>query len=378
MRQAMIKHFAPAVLLSLVALALPLAGLPAWAVAAASAVVFAAWGVALWWALHKGQQPASQTGDHQLLEQLGERADEEIGGVLNEIGRVRGLISEAIGSLSKNFSDMAAQAKEQEQLVRRLAQPEGRDISVSNFAEETQQLMQAFAGRLSDVGKRSAATVARIDDMAQRLDGMFVLLEDVKSIADQTNLLALNAAIEAARAGEAGRGFAVVAEEVRSLSQRSNSFNEQIRKLATEAKESVASAREAVEHMVDQDSDLSAEASRQTEALVGHVRAIREALDRTVEQATKGSQKVGRSVDEAVRALQFDDIATQALGAAEVHLKRLQDTADAANGVSKRGVDPAQALASKEAARSKVVELNRPVHKPVSQSDLKAGSVELF
>ncbi|MEQ9735661.1 MAG: methyl-accepting chemotaxis protein, partial [Algiphilus sp.] len=324
MRQAMIKHFAPAVLLSLVALALPLAGLPAWAVAAASAVAFAAWGVALWWALHKGQQPASQTGDHQLLEQLGERADEEIGGVLNEIGRVRGLISEAIGSLSKNFSDMAAQAKEQEQLVRRLAQPEGRDISVSNFAEETQQLMQAFAGRLSDVGKRSAATVARIDDMAQRLDGMFVLLEDVKSIADQTNLLALNAAIEAARAGEAGRGFAVVAEEVRSLSQRSNSFNEQIRKLATEAKESVASAREAVEHMVDQDSDLSAEASRQTEALVGHVRAIREALDRTAEQATKGSQKVGRSVDEAVRALQFDDIATQALGAAEVHLKRLQ------------------------------------------------------
>ncbi|MCR9090414.1 MAG: methyl-accepting chemotaxis protein [Algiphilus sp.] len=378
MRQAMIKHFAPAALLSLVALALPLAGLPAWAVAAASAVAFAAWGVALWWALHKGQQPASQTGDHQLLEQLGERADEEIGGVLNEIGRVRGLISEAIGSLSKNFSDMAAQAKEQEQLVRRLAQPEGRDISVSNFAEETQQLMQAFAGRLSDVGKRSAATVARIDDMAQRLDGMFVLLEDVKSIADQTNLLALNAAIEAARAGEAGRGFAVVAEEVRSLSQRSNSFNEQIRKLATEAKESVASAREAVEHMVDQDSDLSAEASRQTEALVGHVRAIREALDRTAEQATKGSQKVGRSVDEAVRALQFDDIATQALGAAEVHLKRLQDTADAANGVSKRGVDPAQALASKEAARSKVVELNRPVHKPVSQSDLKAGSVELF
>lgn len=378
MRQAMIKHFAPAALLSLVALALPLAGLPAWAVAAASAVAFAAWGVALWWALHKGQQPASQTGDHQLLEQLGERADEEIGGVLNEIGRVRGLISEAIGSLSKNFSDMAAQAKEQEQLVRRLAQPEGRDISVSNFAEETQQLMQAFAGRLSDVGKRSAATVARIDDMAQRLDGMFVLLEDVKSIADQTNLLALNAAIEAARAGEAGRGFAVVAEEVRSLSQRSNSFNEQIRKLATEAKESVASAREAVEHMVDQDSDLSAEASRQTEALVGHVRAIREALDRTAEQATKGSQKVGRSVDEAVRALQFDDIATQALGAAEVHLKRLQDTADAANGVGKRGVDPAQALASKEAARSKVVELNRPVHKPVSQSDLKAGSVELF
>lgn len=378
MRLAMIKHFAPAALLSVVTLILPVVAVPAWGVAVASACAFAAWGVALWFALRSSPEETADAGDHTLLEQLGERADEEIGGVRHEINRVRGLLSEAIGNLNKSFSDMAAQAKEQEQLVRRLAQPEGRDISVSNFAEETQQLMQAFAGRLSDVGQRSAATVARIDEMAQRLDGMFVLLEDVKSIADQTNLLALNAAIEAARAGEAGRGFAVVAEEVRSLSQRSNSFNEQIRKLATEAKESVASAREAVEHMVDQDSDLSAEASRQTEALVGHVRGIREALDRTAEQATTGSQKVGRSVDEAVRALQFDDIATQALTAAEVHLKRLQDTADAANSVTKRGVDPQQALASKEAARSKVVELNRPMHKPVSQSDLKAGSVELF
>lgn len=59
----------------------------------------------------------------------------------------------------------------------------------------------------------------------------------VEAISEQTNLLALNASIEAARAGEAGKGFAVVAQQIKKLAEQSKGFNEVIKQVIKELKD---------------------------------------------------------------------------------------------------------------------------------------------
>ncbi|HEX5756764.1 MAG TPA: methyl-accepting chemotaxis protein, partial [Arenimonas sp.] len=163
---------------------------------------------------HSPEEHKLMREQQQLLSDLRSFLNREIEGSRSEVNRTRELIGEAVAKLSQSFSSMNAHSREQSQAVSRIVErgSDGeRGIDIKRFALEASKQMEQLVDALEDVASQSQTTVGDIDAMASHLDGIFVLLEDVKSIADQTNLLALNAAIEAARAGEAGRGFAVVA-----------------------------------------------------------------------------------------------------------------------------------------------------------------------
>ncbi len=355
----------------------------------ALAAMTLAWLAFTWSVLRPGSRQAllEQT---RLLDELRAFVSAEVQGSRTEIVRTRDLVREAVSKLGGSFEALTRKSRHQGELVARIIDRTGDGdqggMDVSRFAQQASQQMGQLVEALEDVSGQSTATVTHIDAMAEHLDGIFALLEDVKSIADQTNLLALNAAIEAARAGDAGRGFAVVADEVRNLSERSTAFNEQIRKLAHNSRDAVARVRSTVSQMASRDLDRSRGARVEAAAMLDRVEGMNQGLGRGMREIADCGRAIDGSVAEAVRSLQFEDIATQALAAAALHLDRLGAINGEASALQQLLHRGGAHDADRQQALSRLVQRigqmrgdwERPPHKPVVQKSMDAGSVELF
>ncbi|KLD70874.1 chemotaxis protein [Xanthomonas pisi DSM 18956] len=364
-----------------------------WAILATmtlSWLVFAAWVTYSQFRRNPDQTRILREQD-QLLNELRTFVSNEVDGSRSEVERARELIRQAVSGLGGSFEAMNRKSRQQSQALARIVDRAGDDgsagVDVARFAQHASSRMEQLVEALEQVSGQSTNTVHHIDEMAQHLDGIFALLEDVKSIADQTNLLALNAAIEAARAGEAGRGFAVVADEVRNLSERSTTFNEQIRKLAHSSKESIAKVRETVSQLASRHMDRSREARHESAAMLENVAQINASLGDGMREISECARSIDGSVAEAVRALQFEDIATQTLSGIHTHLDRLTAINREAVALQELlhrngGVYDSDLVASLAKVSSRLrdmrVEWERPPHKPVAQQGMGAGTVELF
>ncbi len=107
----------------------------------------------------------------------------------------------------------------------------------------------------------------------------------VSEIAVKTNILALNAGIEASRAGDYGRGFGVVAENIRKLSDESQSSAEEIEKIVKDISNELKQLFDQVQNKVQNAASISEETAASAEEVSSSIKEIEMQTQHNVEQA---------------------------------------------------------------------------------------------
>ena len=170
-------------------------------------------------------------GLRDIVSKLGSSAD-QVASSSEELSVVTGQTASGVEIQREEVDQMASALEEMSLTINDVAK---NAENASNSAKEVSELSQKGSSivtsskeAVTGLAQEIAQSAIQIEALSDESKNAVTVINVIQSIAEQTNLLALNAAIEAARAGEQGRGFSVVAEEVRNLSQRTQSATEEI------------------------------------------------------------------------------------------------------------------------------------------------------
>ena len=136
------------------------------------------------WSVRGGNFDASAHGEHiRVLDELRSFIGTEVQGSRTEIQRTRELIRESVSRLGGSFEAVNRQSRLQSEVVSRMIDRRGEGETggsdVYRFAMQASQQMEQLVEALEAVSGQSTTTVTHIDAMAEHLDGIFALLEDV-------------------------------------------------------------------------------------------------------------------------------------------------------------------------------------------------------
>lgn len=232
-----------------------------------------------------------------------------------EATQIQGILSNAIKGLMESFKGLETESCEQKDMVFNLIDTKSDDSdnlnNIKSMTEEATNTLHVFVDNVRSMSEQSMELVTSLNKIKEDYNKVLNLLDEMDSISAQTNLLALNAAIEAARAGEQGRGFAVVADEVRSLSQRSKSFSDQIRNQFNHTGETINIAAAQVGSMASTDMNLAISSKEGLDYLISNIEQSNEETTAQLNRISTISDSLNLHVNQALQSLQFEDIIIQ-------------------------------------------------------------------
>ncbi|MBB1486840.1 methyl-accepting chemotaxis protein [Oceanospirillum sediminis] len=333
--------------------------------------------------LQSGKDMAKETAD--TFNEFSVSLANEFRESREEIHQVKKLLDEAIGQLIVNFTEVHDKTRQQQEMTNRitsqLAGGESVDSIFSDFIRDTTETFEIFMDNAVQASKFAMGLVDIMDEMAGKIGGIVKLLDEIDDIADQTNLLALNAAIEAARAGEAGRGFAVVADEVRSLSQKTTHFSDQIRSLMSDLHASFNNADTSIQKISSVDMGFASDSKKRIETVMSRLEEINHESAMALSSQSVLANEVDEHISQATTGLQFQDMTSQLLDHTKTRLDMIHDLMEELGHMTRNdGGDTPHDITNHIRQRLKDTQekIDNMKHSPVAHEDMGSGDIELF
>lgn len=330
-----------------------------------------------------------------LLDEAFVQITEQFNTMHDDMSQMKDIVGSATQKLSGSFTGMENESLGQMQLLKTLIESlvqatqgdehSKQTMGITEFALETEEIVGNFVALISSIVSSSSSVGASFQTMNKQVEDVVSLLNDVNQITSQTNLLALNAAIEAARAGEAGRGFAVVADEVRSLSQRTAQFSDEIRNLMTSTQDSITNLSSTVEQITNTDMSVADESQNRMKEMWGEMLSLNTDVVVQSESIQNISQQMQQHIVTGVISLQFEDLTIQLMEHVTKRMTSLESFLQQMMQVHQGGHDNSpETLATRAIAMKEVVQNGRAMfgdmneNKAVRQQSVDTGEVELF
>ena len=197
---------------------------------------------------------------------------------------------------------------------------------VSESANQGSEAVKATINGIAIIRDQTLKARGALEGLAERINEIGQIATVIGGISDETNLLSLNAAIIAAQAGEHGKAFAVVADQVKTLSQRTNTSAKQIEEMIHTVQEESSNAVEAmgagirsVEEGVER-SRVAGEALEVIRSSASEANGQVSEISRATEEQARNSKhvasaatRVSENVEQISRAMSEQSTASEAL-----------------------------------------------------------------
>ncbi len=296
----------------------------------------------------------------------------------DNIADIKSTQDDAVITLSESFTELQNLVRLQGETIQRLIRADmvGDELyseKMRRFADSTAKTLDKFISSTVDMSSSSMALLEQVTTIHQSVPEVLKAVKDIDGIAEQTNLLALNAAIEAARAGEHGRGFAVVADEVRSLSNRSSEFSDQIQRKLKAMSSQIEGLTTEVGELASYDVSYVIDAKKEIDC------ALRSIIRKAEEdgEVTNGLEQVAHDLEvnlgSAIRGLQFGDINGQNLDYTRESLAFIRERL-----ASVGAENVADIIRQVREHLESIDQRKQDKHNPVSADSMAAGEVDLF